>query len=89
MTALTVRSAALSPAIPSLSLRRIVARLRERARDKGIAEGPSRERVRQIVRGATARGKAANPWPGMAPPFPLLPMGLERWSLAAARRGDF
>jgi|SRR5271166_1610834 len=73
MTALTVRSAALSPAIPALRPQRIIARLRERASDKGIAEGPSRERVRRIVRGATARGKAAHPWPGMAPPFPLLP----------------
>jgi len=63
MTALApLRSArpALSPAARALRLQRIFARLREGASYKDIAaeEGLSRERLRQIVRAATARGKA-------------------------------
>ena len=52
---------ALSPAARTLRLQRIFARLQERASYKDIAaeEGLSRERLRQIVHGATARGKAA------------------------------
>lgn len=52
---------ALSPAARALRLQRIFARLQEGASYKDIAaeEGVSRERLRQIVRAATARGKAA------------------------------
>src|SRR5271166_6613487 len=56
MIALAPRSAAFSSAVPALRLQRVVARLRERATDQDIAEGPSRERLRQIA--AAARGKA-------------------------------
>ena len=56
MIALAPCSAAFSSAVPALRLQRVVARLRERATDKDIAEGPSRERLRQIA--AAARGKA-------------------------------
>jgi len=50
---------ALSPAARALRLQRIFARLQEGASYKDIAaeEGVSRERLRQIVRAATARGK--------------------------------
>ncbi len=52
---------ALSPAARALRLQRIFARLQEGASYKDIAaeEGLSRERLRQIVRAATARGGAA------------------------------
>ena len=51
---------ALSPAARALRLQRIVARLQEGASYNGIAaeEGLSRERLRQIVRAATARQKS-------------------------------
>src|SRR5208337_36188 len=51
---------ALSPAARALRLQRIFARLQEGAsyRDIAAEEGLSRERLRQIVRAATARGKA-------------------------------
>ena len=51
---------AVSPAARALRLQRIFARLQEGARYKDIAaeEGLSRERLRQIVRAATARGRA-------------------------------
>ena len=51
---------ALSPAARALRLQRIFARLQEGASYKDIAaeEGLSRERLRQIVRAATARGAA-------------------------------
>jgi len=63
MTALAEPCAArpaLSPAARALRLQRIFARLQEGASYKDIAaeEGLSRERLRQIVRAATARGKA-------------------------------
>ena len=50
---------ALSPAARALRLQRIFARLQEGASYKDIAaeEGLSRERLRQIVRAAAARGK--------------------------------
>jgi hypothetical protein len=50
---------ALSPAARALRLQRIFARVQEGASYKDIAaeEGLSRERLRQIVRAATARGK--------------------------------
>ena len=50
---------ALSPAARALRLQRIFARLQEGASYQDIAaeEGVSRERLRQIVRAATARGK--------------------------------
>ncbi len=50
----------LSPAARALRLQRIFARLQEGASYKDIAaeEGLSRERLRQIVRAATARGGA-------------------------------
>src|SRR5271166_1199212 len=52
---------ALSPAARALRLQRIFARLQEGASYKDIAaeEGLSRERLRQIVRAATARGGSA------------------------------
>ncbi len=52
---------ALSPAARALRLQRIFARLQEGASYKDIAaeEGLSRERLRQIVRAATARGKVS------------------------------
>jgi hypothetical protein len=55
--------AALSPAARALRLQRIFARLQEGASFKDIAaeEGLSRERLRQIVRSATARGRTADP----------------------------
>ncbi len=51
---------ALSPAARALRLQRIFARLQEGASYQAIAaeEGVSRERLRQIVRAATARGKS-------------------------------
>jgi transposase-like protein len=51
----------LSPAARALRLQRIFARLQEGASYKDIAaeEGLSRERLRQIVRAMTARGKGA------------------------------
>jgi hypothetical protein len=51
----------LSPAARALRLQRIFARLQEGASYKDIAaeEGLSRERLRQIVRAMTARGKDA------------------------------
>lgn len=49
---------ALSPAARALRLQRIFARLQEGA-SIAAEEGVSRERLRQIVRAATARGKAA------------------------------
>ena len=51
----------LSPAARALRLQRIFARLQEGASYKDIAseEGLSRERLRQIVKAATARGKTA------------------------------
>ncbi len=63
MTALAeLRSArpTLSPAARALRLQRIFARLQEGASYKDIAaeESLSRERLRQIVRAATARGKS-------------------------------
>ncbi len=50
-----------SPAARALRLQRIFARLQEGASYKDIAaeEGLSRERLRQIARGAAARGRAA------------------------------
>src|SRR5271166_3470839 len=50
---------ALSPAARALRLQRIFARLQEGASYQDIAaeEGLSRERLRQIVRAATARGR--------------------------------
>ena len=50
---------ALSPAARALRLQRIFARLQEGASYKDIAaeEGLSRERLRQIIRAATARGR--------------------------------
>ncbi len=50
---------ALSPAARALRLQRIFARLQEGASYKDIAEGLSRERLRQIVQTATERGRAA------------------------------
>ena len=52
---------ALSPAARALRLQRIFARLQEGASYSDIAaeEGLSRERLRQIVRAATARGGSA------------------------------
>ena len=51
---------ALSPAARALRLQRIFARLQEGASTQDIAaeEGLSRERLRQIVRAATGRGKS-------------------------------
>jgi hypothetical protein len=51
----------LSPAARALRLQRIFARLQEGASYKDIAteEGLSRERLRQIVKAATARGRTA------------------------------
>src|SRR5260370_41252118 len=51
----------LSPAARALRLQRIFARLQEGASYKDIAaeEGLSRERLRQIIRAATARGRTA------------------------------
>ena len=50
----------LSPAARALRIQRIFARLQEGAsyRDIAAEEGVSRERLRQIVRAATARGKS-------------------------------
>ena len=50
---------ALSPAARALRLQRTFARLQEGASYKDIAEGLSRERLRQIVQAATERGRAA------------------------------
>ena len=66
------RRSALSPATRSLRLQRIFARLQDGASCANIAaeEGFSRERLRQIVRVATAGSRLRRPGPQADPDRP-------------------